>query len=133
MKIGFSFGRCIGDIVEDRVNIDDVLIIISGTYIEERGRIANVVDSYLHRPFYLLGLDRDKCLEVAYQLWDSGRIHEPRAKGAYPPVLQQDNIWADTVPTTLSQSSAVQEAWEAYRMLLNLANNVPTEVPHVPL
>jgi hypothetical protein len=31
MKIGFSYSRCVRDIVEGDVNIDDVLIIIART------------------------------------------------------------------------------------------------------
>jgi hypothetical protein len=124
MKIGFSFGRCIRDIVGGMVDIDDVLCIIAATQIETREQLAPVVAEYMNRSGYLMGLDENECLDVAQNLWDQGKLHQPRNVQAQPYRAREKDIWADVLPTTVSDNESVQEAWNAYRVLLNLVENV---------
>jgi len=83
MKIGFSLGRCVRDIVNGDVGIDDVAFLITATYIKSPEQLDNVINTYLFEPGYLIGLDGHRCLEVARQLWDSNRIIQPRAQGMH--------------------------------------------------
>ena len=47
MKIGFSFGRCIRDIVNGEINIDDVAFLITATRIrDESHRLASLVTTW---------------------------------------------------------------------------------------
>jgi len=57
MKIGFSFGRCIRDIVNGEVGYDDVAWIISGTSVKDAEGAKFVIEDYMHRRDYLEGLD----------------------------------------------------------------------------
>jgi len=128
MKIGFSFGRCVRDIVIGTVDARDVLVIICATQIEDTSHIEPVIDAYLHRSDYLEGLDRDQCLDVATQLWFSGKLHQPRNFGARPYQARNHQIWADVLPSVVSKNTSVLEAWSTYRMLLNLVEDVPEGV-----
>jgi len=83
MKIGFSLGRCIRDIVNEEVSVDDVAFLITATNIKTEEQIDNVISVYMGEPGYLLGLDFEKCKEVAHILWDSNRIIQPRAQGMH--------------------------------------------------
>lgn len=128
MKIGFSFGRCIRDIVNGEVKIDDVLVIIARTWMDDLDTVSDVVNQYLYQHGYLLGLDEIECQRVAAELFNSGRIHQPRAltKGkARPAVPNDDYVWMDVVPTNVSDLPAIQEAWDAYQMVLMLCERVP--------
>ena len=129
MKIGFSFGRCIRDIVEGTVDIDDVAVMICRTRIEKREAIENVIDEYLFRRNYLEGLDRDRCLDVAYSLWDDGKIHQPRMYGVHYASRGEQHLWMDLYPSVTEVSPVVEEAWNQYRMTLGLVHmdRIPTE------
>lgn len=129
MKIGFSFGRCVRDIVNGDVNINDVAVLICRTHIERRDSLEWIVEEYLDVRGYLLGLDRDQCLAVAYQLWDAGKIHQPRMYGVNYYSRGEEHLWMDLFPTAKEVSPMVQEAWDNYRMTLGLLHmdKIPTE------
>jgi hypothetical protein len=127
MRIGFSFGRCIRDIVNGDVSIDDVAFIITATNIQNREHIENVIGIYMGERNYLKGLDYDKCLEVAYRLWDTNRLLQPRAQGLHRHAQPENCIWVDMFPTELSQNESVKNAWNAYRFMLHMVENVDNE------
>ena len=131
MKIGFSLGRCIRDIVEGKVSIDDVAFIITATSISEREQLGNVILMYGSEPRYLQGLDHDRCLAVAQQLWDSNRLLQPRKQGLHRHAQPENSVWVDMFPTELSQNEAVKNAWSAYRFMLHMVENVDTEATEV--
>lgn len=126
MKIGFSFGRCVRDIVKGDVKIDDVLCIIARTHMVEKSHVEGVIREYLLRPKYLAGLPEDKCYEVGLALWQSGRVLEPRANGSYAMSVPSEYVWMDLFPTVPGvETPAVKEAWETYRMLITLTEQLP--------
>jgi hypothetical protein len=127
VKIGFSLGRCIRDIVNGKVNIDDVAFIITATYIRSPEQLDNVINTYLFEPNYLLDLDGYACLDVAKRLWDSNRIIQPRAQGMHRHMQPENSIWVDMFPTELSTNEPVKKAWDAYRFMLHMTENVDTE------
>ena len=68
MKIGFSLGRCVRDIVRGDVSIDDVAFIIAATNIHDEEQLSRVIENYLYEPTYLNGLDGEQCQSVALEL-----------------------------------------------------------------
>ncbi len=131
MKIGFSLGRCVRDIVNGDVGIDDVAFLITATYIKSPEQLDNVIGTYIGEPGYLLGLDYDKCLEVARQLWDTNRIIQPRAQGMHRHAQPENSIWVDIFPTINSNNESVKKAWDAYRFMIHMVENVDTEATEV--
>lgn len=126
MKIGFSFGRCVRSIVLGEVDINDVLCIIARTYMPNERDVGPVIDEYLSRHRYLAGLDPDRCHAVGLELWKSGRVVEPRQNGIHVMSAPLDCVWMDLYPTVVGSGNAsVRAAWESYRMLINLAEQVP--------
>lgn len=126
MKIGFSFGRCVRSIVLGEVDIDDVMCIIARTYMPRENDVKWVIEEYMLRSQYLSGLDRDRCHDVGMQLWRSGRVIEPRQNGVHVMSAPKDCVWMDLYPTVVDNgNTAVKEAWDAYRLLINLAAQVP--------
>ena len=49
MKIGFSLGRCVRDIVRGDVHIDDVAFIIAATSIHDEEQLTGVIENYMYR------------------------------------------------------------------------------------
>lgn len=127
MKIGFSFGRCIRDIVNEQLSIDDVAFIIAATAMRDEESMLTVIEEYGWRQDYLEGLDIDKCKEVASQLWHTNRILQPRLQGIYRHRQPDNAVWVDIFPTHLSDSDAVKSSWEAYRFMLHMVENVDNE------
>lgn len=127
MKIGFSFGRCVASIVRGEVDIADVLLLVARTRMPNEEDVKWVIDEYLNHPSYLAGLDRNKCLQVGLELFTSGRIIEPRANGINTMTVPRDYIWMDLYPTAVDgvKNEGVQDAWNAYRMLISLTEQLP--------
>jgi hypothetical protein len=125
MKVGFSFGRCIRDIVNGEVDIKDVAVIIARTRMEDDNAILDVVAEYMYTPGYLLGLDVDKCNEVALQLQHDGKLHQPRNFGKYPVRIREEHVWMDLVPTNINDNETVKSAWEQYQIALRLTDVLP--------
>lgn len=130
MKIGFSLGRCVRDIVKGKVEFDDVLLIVTRTRITEAEGLHDVIREYLWEPTYLEGLDPDACYEVAQKLWDTAKLHQPRLKDVQPIHIAEDYVWMDLVPTASELSDSVADAWKAYRTMLVLTDN---RIPDSPV
>ena len=127
MKIGFSYGRCVRDIVNGEVSIDDVAFIIAATAIRDVEQLGRVIDHYLLREEYLYKLDKDKCHEVALELWNQNKILQPRLQGLHRHKQPADSIWVDIYATVSSDNETVKKAWDAYRFMLHMTENVDTE------
>lgn len=128
MKIGFSFGRCLRSIVSGEVKFEDVLCIIARTHMVTEDHVRGVVQEYMHRRGYLLGLDQTACEEMGVQLFNAGKILEPRANGVHAMSVPRDYIWMDLFPTVPNAASdAVQQAWDGYRLLISLTEQLPEE------
>ena len=123
MKVGFSLGRCVRDIVKEVVDYDDVVVIVSGTRFTTQEELTRIVEEYMYRNDYLYGLDEQKCQAIATMLFRDGKIHQPRNFGTYRGAVMPEAVWADLVPTGGFTDPMVQEAWQAYRSMLGLTGN----------
>jgi hypothetical protein len=126
MKIGFSLGRCVRDIVNGDVAIDDVAFIIAATRIASVEQLPSVIEQYMYRRDYLEGLDEQKCNQVALELWNTNRFLQPRREGIDRHMQPASSVWVDMFPTELSNNASVKKAWDAYRFMLHMVENVDT-------
>jgi hypothetical protein len=131
MKIGFSLGRCIRDIVNEKISIDDVAFIITSTSIHTKEQLADVILMYTSEPNYLYNCDYDKCVAVANMLWDNNRLLQPRRQGLQRHAQPENAVWVDMFPTQLSEKQSVKSAWDAYRFMLHMTENVDNEAVEV--
>lgn len=125
MKIGFSFGRCIRDIVNGSVDISDVYLIIARTLIHDSSQIDEVIEEYLFRPEYLNGLDESSCYKVARDLYHSGKIYQPRLFGYSPRIVSNEAVWMDLAPTIMGEdqdAEQVRAAWRNYQLALKMTS-----------
>jgi len=124
MKIGFSLGRCVRDIVMGKISEDEVAFIIGATCIREEEQLDRVIEDYMLRSDYLYGLDEEECKRVARSLWNSNKLIQPRREGIHRHKQPENSIWVDMFPTELSENDAVKKAWDAYRFMLHMTENV---------
>jgi hypothetical protein len=124
MKIGLSLSRCVRDIVEGRVDINDVLILITRTDFDPtvQEQWDSIWDGYTSMNPEWYNLDHDAVYAVVMNLWDSGRMHQPRKFGFNPP--RRREFWLETVlpDSELASRPAVKEAWDQFQILAGLTN-----------
>ncbi len=128
MKVGFSFGRCVRDIVTGIVSYDDVAFIITGTALRDEAAVKWCVEEYLNRYDYLLGLDPEQCTKIALDLYLDGKMFQPRLQNIRAFRIPEGAVWADLFPTNVSDSDAVKKAWEAYRFMLHMTTQVQEDL-----
>ena len=138
MKIGLSYSRCIRDIVDGKVNINDVLVIITRTDFNPHddtqwsgiwtGYGGGTDNGYTTGFFSQsnpewAGYDaEDKFRSVSIMLYDDGKMHQPRQFGAHP--TRRPEIWLETVlpDSELEKNPAAKIAWEKFQTVASLTN-----------
>jgi hypothetical protein len=133
MKIGLSFSRCILDIVEGRVDINDILVVVARTDFDPRDddQWAGIWDGYVRG-----GLSNpewsnynfsdkeheDKFRSVSIMLWEEGKFHQPRKFGARPRRLPHYWLEAGLLTQDIDSNPSVKKAWEQFQIIAGLAN-----------
>ena len=127
MKIGLSFSRCVRDIVDGVVDIDDVLIVISRTDFDPLNdeQWQGIWEGYhWNNPEWAdyPDEDEDRFRSVAIELWESGKFHQPRKFGAHP--RRRSEIWLEAVLPSeeLNQNPAAKAAWDKFQTVAGLTN-----------
>ena len=132
MKIGLSYSRCVRDIVDGKVGIDDVLVIVARTdfdpYDDEQW--AGIWQGYHQRsgwsnPEWSSYTDEDeiKFRTVSIVLWDEGKLHQPRKFGAHPHRLPYYWLEASLPTAELESRPAVKKAWEQFQIVAGLSKS----------
>lgn len=128
MKIGFSFGRCVRDLVEGKVRLDDVLMVVGRTRLETEEQVKACIHHYMYEPSYLMGLDQEQCVKMGLDLYRSGKLIQPRTNGVHVLQVPADYIWMDLYPTQADvDNEGIRQAWEHYRMMITLAAQLPDD------
>lgn len=133
MRVGLSFSRCVLDIVEKQIDINDVLVVISRTDFDPHDdtQWAGVWKGYtgyhgLSNPEWEFHADRpgaeDEFRSVAIELWESGKFHQPRKFGAHLP--RRPEFWLETcLPSSeLYRNPAAKKAWDNFQTIAGLTN-----------
>jgi len=133
MRVGLSYSRCVLDIVEGRVDIEDVLVVISRTDFDPRDdkQWASIWEGYCYGGMsraewghydYNSKEDEDKFRSVSIMLWEDGKLHQPRKFGRHP--ARRSEIWLETVLPSeeLDRNPAVKTAWDKFQVVAGLTN-----------
>jgi hypothetical protein len=64
---------------------------------------------------------------VAERLWDNNKLIQPRREGIHRHKQPANSVWVDLFPTEMSENEAVKTAWNSYRFMLHMVENVDTE------
>lgn len=133
MKIGLSYSRCIKDIVDGTVDINDVLVIIARTDFDPRddNQWASIWQGYgggqnlggiWNNPEWAGYTDEAKFREVSIELWDEGKLHQPRKFGAHP--ARRREFWLETClpDSELERNPAAKDAWDQFQIVAGLTS-----------
>jgi len=133
MKIGLSYSRCILDIVEGRVDMEDVLVLITRTDFDPRDdkQWEGIWSGYVHGgmsnpewgdyDFYNKEHE-DKFRSISCMLYEDGKIHQPRKFGAHP--KRRPEIWLEAVlpNSELENNPAAKMAWDKFQTIAALSS-----------
>ena len=132
MKIGLSYSRCVLDIVEGRVDMDDVLVLITRTNFDPRddGQWQGIWEGYtlggLSNPewadYDLHNKEHeDKFRSISCMLYEDGKMHQPRKFGAHP--RRRPEIWLEAVlpNSELEANPTAKLAWEKFQTIASLS------------
>jgi hypothetical protein len=138
MKIGLSYSRCVRDIVDGKVDIDNVLVLItrtdfdphddeqwSGIWIGYGGGSDLTYSRGLFsqsNPEWTGYHDEDQFRSVSIELWETGKMHQPRKFGAHP--ARRSEIWLEAVlpNSELDNNPAAKAAWDKFQTIASLTN-----------
>ena len=130
MKIGLSYSRCIRDIIDGKVAMRDVLVIVARTDFDPRDdeQWRSIWEGYgggtnpggiWSNPEWAGYNDEDKFREVTLELYNTGKLHQPRQFKAHP--QRMNNYWLDCVVPEDEMTPAQQKAWDNYQLITGLS------------
>ena len=135
MKIGLSYSRCVRDIVEKKVDIDDILVVITRTDFDPRSdeQWAGIWKGYCEGSHSNINMEwhgydysnpeHEKLFrDISIRLWESGKFHQPRQFGAYP--KRRPEIWLEAVLPSeeLEKNPAAKKAWDNFQTIAKLTD-----------
>jgi hypothetical protein len=134
MKIGSSLSRCARDIYEGTVDINDVLVIVARTDFDPTNDKhwtslwngyggGNTIGSMYSQPEWssIPAEDEQKLRDIILDLYDAGKIHQPRQYGAHP--VRMNHYWYDAILTdeVVNTNPAAKKAWDNYKLIAGLS------------
>lgn len=128
MKVGLSFSRCLRDIIEGKVEYDNVLVIVSRTDLDPHNDNhwnsiweGYTTGGYSHPEWKDHKDKNDEFRKLAVRLYDCGKIHQPRQFKLGNPV-RLPYYWLDLVVPVddLEELPAVKAIWEQYQIVAGL-------------
>lgn len=131
MKIGLSYSRCVRDIVDGKVDIDDVLVLITRTDFDPHDDDqwssiwVGYHDSYgLSNPEWrnYPPEDEDRFRSISIELWETGKLHQPRKFGAHPKRMPYYWLESSLPSEELDRFPAVKKAWDNFQVVAGLTN-----------
>jgi hypothetical protein len=120
LKIGFSLGRCIRDLVNGKVEINQVVVIICRTRVANEDQLRACIKAYQQRDGYLQGMPWDDCWNVAKQLWDRYLLFQPRLSGARKVSVPEEYVWLNLIPEAHENDPVTRHALNKYLVALKL-------------
>lgn len=131
MKIGLSYSKCVLDIIEGRVDMSDVLVIITGTDFNPTSdrdwqSIWKGYTSYRNWRAYDQTdyVSEQKFLAVTLDLFHSGKLHQPRQYAAGRVFRPPSGVhWLETVLVSgdLDNNASAKLAWDKFQTIAGLA------------
>jgi len=122
-KIGLSLSRCVQDILEGTVKVEDVLVIVARTMFDymKPEQWKPVMESYKHQ--YWHAFSDEEITAVMDELWRTGKIHQPRRFGGHAVRTRHPWINVHAEP----DNEAARQAFNHYQTLLGLSGELELE------
>lgn len=104
MKIGYSLSFCVKDIIQEKVNIDDVLCIVSGIHCRTPRDVDEVLNQYTE--VYWRG-NKSLAETILMRLARKDKLIMPKVYNIEPPNISQ-LYWKDVDPRDMAMADREQ-------------------------
>lgn len=116
MLIGLSVSRCIADVMNNTVNVEDILVIIGRTHFNLDTLDELIFGYQISRgPWH--NFNQDDLKELITFLYKLGKIHQPRQFGSHPVPASEGKHWLRVVHQFQDLPAGAQKAWDQYVLL----------------
>lgn len=132
MKVGTSLSRCVRDIFNGTVDINDVMVIVARTNFDPenhdhwrsiwQGYAGDGTGSVWSHPEWHGYNDHEQAFrDICIKLKQYGKLHQPRQFGAHP--QRMPHYWYDVILTdeVCQENPAAQAAWNSYKTIAGLS------------
>lgn len=134
MRLGTSLSRCVRDIYEGTVDINEVVVIVARTDFdpEDDGQWSDIWKGYAGGgvPHGIWSAsewstipaeDEQTVRDICVKLKRCGKLHQPRQFGAHPTRMNQ--YWYELVLTAdvVDSNPTAKKAWENYKLIAGLS------------
>jgi hypothetical protein len=132
MKIGLSYSRCVRDIVDGKVDINDILVVIARTDFDPHNdeQWSDIWQGYHNRGgwsnpewSHYSDEDEDRFRDVSIELYTKGLLHQPRQFGSHPHRMPYYWLEASLPADELERNPAVKKAWEQFQIVAGLSKS----------
>ena len=128
MKVGTSYSRCVRDIFDKKVSIDEIVVIVARTDFDptDDNQWNSIWNGYANStgfsyPEWANYREHEaEFRAITLDLWKQGKLHQPRKYGKW--VSRTTDVWYDLVQTEekLDQNPAAKKALENYKLIAGL-------------
>ena len=126
--IGTSLGKGVKDILDGKVQEDEVFVIVTNTMCPDLPRLMDVIETYYYERTYIPEYDMsahtlEDAKAVAQRLFESGKLHQPRVvmNASWGNAHGLKDTWYDIIPSAglgnLTDNDNVRDAFDRYRAL----------------
>ena len=134
MKIGLSLSRCVRDIADGKVDIEEILVVIARTNFDPldekqwasiwRGYGGGTGNLRWSNPEWC-GYDdedEDRIRSICIELQETGKLFQPRKDGGNP--RRMHYYWLETILPSeeLESNPAAKKAFEQFQLVAGLTN-----------
>lgn len=132
MLVGTSLSRCVRDIFDQKVDRNDVMVIVARTDFDPendrqwtniwKGYGGDGLGSRWSNPEWINYTGHEQEFRnICMYLKKSGKLHQPRQFGAHP--VRMDQYWYELILTdeVLASNPSASKAWENYKLIAGLS------------
>lgn len=123
MLLGTSLSRCIRDIYDGKVEINDIFVVVARTKFDplNDNHWTDIWRGYLHNEWRGLDDYEQEVKSIVLELHHTGKLHQPRNFKGLPltPVAVPRISWAwlELIVPYTDLSDSAKEAWDQFKFI----------------
>ena len=121
-KVGLSYSRCLIDLVEEDVDYEEVLVIVTGTFFNphDDDQWKSIWNGYKNSSWRSYNDKEELFRAKTLELYDDGKLHQPRTFGGHH--RSRSYHWLKCMPDVNYDHPAIKDAHDKLMEIIELVN-----------